>query len=174
MIFMQSSNTMWFGLSDSFWGALLGALITGLIAIAVFWWGSSNEVNKRKKLVKNYSKIILELDKIASDDFKMFISAGKNEIDLADKYNAKLVELNVQGKILNKIDVNSLIKESDKALYILKYITAYEESVELLFKTHNKYGNIFLGKEEEDNNRSQLGWLEFYFEEMENSIGEIK
>lgn len=158
----------------SFTGALLGAIITGLIAILVFQLGKLYEDNNREKLINNYIGLIKKVHEKTQGDFQIFVDAKKNNTNLPADYKAKVVQLINRGKILNEIDVNGLIEVSDNALYILEFIISYREATKLIATTHANYGNIFFDKSSGDGNKSEVEWLEEYIDIMKETITKIE
>jgi len=163
-----------FGLTDSFWGALLGAVITGGIAFLVFSLDKFNENNKRQKLIQNYGVLIRRVHEETREDFKVFLSAGKNDSVLPENYKEIIARLITRGKIFDLIEVNGLIKETEQAFHIIDYMITYKEAVQIIADNHKKYGNIFFKHHKEENNKSNVEWLEEYVANMENNIIEIK
>ncbi|WP_375200630.1 hypothetical protein [Bacillus sp. RS11] len=158
----------------SFLGALIGAIITGGIAIIVFMVGNKDTDNKSELLIKNYVYIIKEVHEKSKMDLDMFLKAGKAEGELADNYNELIVKLITRGKMLDLIDINRMIKETEKAFSLIEYIILYKEAVELIGNSHGVYGNLFFKHQKQENNKSSVEWLEYYINNMENILSSIK
>jgi hypothetical protein len=160
-------------LGESFWGALLGAVITGGTAIFVFLLGKINDNRKREKLITNYKRIITKIHEESIGDFMIFLAAAKGESALPSNYREIIIRMLTRGKIFDLVEVNGLIKETGQAIYIIDYMITYIEAVKLIDNTHGKYGNIFFKHNSEENNKSNVEWLEEYIVNMETSISKI-
>ena len=162
-----------FSLDGSFWGALLGAIITGGIAIYVFLMSKIYDDKKSLKLVKNYKYIINKIHGESIEEFKVFLDAAKSKSELPDNYREVITHLLMRKKIFDLIDVNGLIKETEKAVNIIDYMIVYRDAVEMIDRYHGKYGNLFFLYIGEDNNKPNVNWLEEYISIMESSLKNI-
>lgn len=157
MIVIPEQTVKWFGLSDSFWGSLSGAVITGVIAILVFIGGSLIERGKRKKLKKNYQETIKEIHANTINDLYDFLNATKPKVELKDNFQDRILHLVNYGKIINLLDINEMLKESKKAVHILEYAVTYQEVVQLIAtKHHGAYANIIFKFGHKDYEKSGL------------------
>lgn len=112
-------------LDPSFLGALIGAIITGIIAIVVFAISNNKEISKRKRMIATYYNIIKEVHKSAFPTFQMFLDVVNRELELPEDYQLKLVELDTQQRILDLINIEEMIKESNEAYNVLNYIVIF-------------------------------------------------
>lgn len=143
-----------FGFSDSFWGSLFGALLTGIFAILVWVFQIISETNKGKKIKNNIEKVI-EISYNDLDEFSRClekISKYKSKDDEKDRLSyelfSKLDAVLKNNKILSLFTLDILfykLSHDDEILKKTHYISAYREVAELL--NHYKdqtYGTLFI------------------------------
>lgn len=175
MIVIPEQTVTWFGLSDSFWGSLSGAVITGIIAILVFIIGSRIERKRKENLIKNYQETVKEVHSNTIEDFKMFLEASKPKKELPEDYQDKILYLLTNGRILNHLDVNEMLKESKKAIHVMEYALIFQEAAQLISsKHHGRYGNIFFKFGSKDSEKTAPETLEYYINNLETIIEKIK
>ncbi|RLJ89914.1 hypothetical protein [Planococcus citreus] len=175
MIFVQHESASWLGLSDSFWGSLSGALITGIIAIVVFVIGSIIENKRRRKVIKNYVETIKEIHSNTICDLRVFLEASKPKVDLPKDYQDKIVYLVINGKMLNYFDMTEMMRESKVAIHVMEYVQTYQETVQLIESSHStRYGNLFFKFINNEDGKNDPEMLEFYINNLYDIIKKIK
>lgn len=160
-------------LDPSFLGALIGAVITGMIAIVVFILSNWNENKKRKSAITNYYKLIKDVHNKTCPIFVLFLDVGNEKVHLPEDYRTKLVELSSQQGILNLINIDELIKESNEAYDILNYIVKFRASFTII---DSSFGTMYGDRRKIDQiiNNSNLNKLESNIKQLKKIISNIQ
>lgn len=164
MIFMPASNASWLGLSDSFWGALIGAGITGIFAICVFALGKYQEEKNKRKYLSSVKWLLNHVHENTENNIEEYIKGYKLSGVMPDTVHESLPKIIEQENYLKHLDYKNLIMEPLILKNTIRYIGAFEYIVNQL-REHNSdnYGYIFLDIDKVKNR----------FKEMKESIQEI-
>lgn len=164
MIILQQSSNMWFGLSDSFWGALLGAGISGVFAVGVFILGKFQEKKNKRKYLDSVKWLLNHVHENTEDKIDEYIKGYKVSSGMTDVVHDSLPKITEQENYLKHLDYKNLITEPKLLKNTLKYIGAFGYITDQL-RLHNSdnYGYIFL----------DIDKFKTKFKEMNESIQEI-
>lgn len=158
----------------NFLGSMVGAIITGIIAITVFCLGNKITKDKRRKVISNYANVIQKVHDNTNSDFKTLLSVIKSGKTLKKEHQVILMEIITRGEILSLIEVTELIKESEKAFYVMEYIATYQEAVKNIVILRTKYGILDFRYNNKENDNTNIEWLEFYIDHMEKTLMNMK
>lgn len=116
-----------------FWGSLIGALLTGIIAIVVFIIGKKYDENKVNKMVSNHMSLIRKIHDESNKDLLMFLDFGKKNIAKLDgNYKVSFYKLINNSNLLGLLNLADVAKESDQSLKLMQYVIYYQDAVQIL------------------------------------------
>lgn len=164
MIFMPDSSASWLGLSDSFWGALIGAGITGIFAICVFALGKYQEEKNKRKYLDSVKWLLNHVHTNTEDSIEEYIKGYRVSTEMSEAVHNSITKIIEHENYLKHMDYQNLIIEPIILKNTVRYIGAFEYIVNQL-KDHNNnnYGYVFL----------DIDKVRTSFSEMRVSIQEI-
>lgn len=142
MIYLKEDNTMWFGWSDGFWGALLGAAISGLFAVGVYALGKWQERKKNKEIIKNSNWIVMFVHKKVEQGLNKYIEEAEAKKDMSSEVHKFISELSYYKLYLDKIDFKMIFNDNKVLTNTIEYIRAYDELMKII--KFDDYGYLFV------------------------------
>lgn len=164
MIFIPASNATWFGLSDSFWGALIGAAISGIFAISVFVLSKRHEIEKEKDFIKSTKILMNFVHENIKFKIERYIEEFESGNNMSKEVDESLSVIEQHSIYLSHIDYKGLFLDPNVLKNTVRYVEALNNIIGY-FQIHNKanYGYVMLNKNEFKKN----------YIEMNKSINEL-
>lgn len=161
---MPASNASWLGLSDSFWGALIGAAISGIFALSVFALSKRHEIKKEKDLIKSTKMLVNFVHENIEGKIGRYVEEFEAGDDMSKEVDDSLSSIEQHNIYLSHIDYKGLFIDPNVLKNTVRYIKSLNKIIGYL-QIHNKdnYGYILLDKDEFKKN----------FLEMNESIYEL-
>ncbi|WP_404333660.1 hypothetical protein [Planococcus rifietoensis] len=161
MIFMPASNEMWFGLSDSFWGALFGAGVSGLFAILVFALGKHQENKNRRKYLNSVKWLLNHVHENINNKIDAYIENYSAYKDMPDKVRFSIPKIIENESYLKYIEYNNLLIEPQLLKNSIKYVGAFKSLSEVIKNSNYKDYGYHMGDIEK---------IKMNYDEMKESI----
>lgn len=171
--YVNKESDMWLGLSDSFWGALLGAGISGLFAVGVLIIGKILENNNKKQLFNNVKWLVKFVHLNIEEKLQKYISDAEAGKEMSEEVHKSINDILNYSLYLEQIDFNEIIGDTNVLTNVIQYKSALNNINKII--KHDDYGFLFVKHLSNDKtNETRLDMVKKMYKQMNESIKELR
>jgi len=169
---MYLLNSFWFGLSDEFWGALFGSIISGLVAIGIYLLSKRQDKKNEDELLNNSKVILFFVHNNVAEKLEQYLDDAASNKDMTTEIHRHIEEIVTYKEYLNQIDLSLVYKDSKVLENTIKYISNFNQIVEII--RHKDYGFLFVKYSlNQETDQTKLDVVKDSFTKMKDAISKL-